>query len=68
MGRNKNYSSDGFAGKISFWTEQLALAQTGEGRYTLDRATESLAYFRGRRNELLAQANELMRTEYGIVD
>ena len=37
--------NDGYQGKVAFWTEQLALAQSGEGRYSLDRCKESLAYF-----------------------
>jgi hypothetical protein len=38
----------GYEGKIVFWTEQLALAQNGEGRYSLERATDSLAHFKSR--------------------
>ena len=44
MKRNKR-NRDGYQGKVAFWTEQLALAQSGEGRYSLTRCKESLAYF-----------------------
>lgn len=44
MKRNKR-NNDGYQGKVAFWTEQLALAQSGEGRYSLERCRESLAYF-----------------------
>ena len=57
MGHYRNYNSDGFEGKISFWTEQLDLAQLGEGRYSLERAESSLKYFIARRDEVLLGAN-----------
>lgn len=38
--------NDGYRGKVAFWTEQLELAQKGEGRYSLERCEESLAYFK----------------------
>ena len=44
MSRNKR-NNDGYQGKVAFWTEQLELAQSGEGRYSLERCKESLAYF-----------------------
>jgi len=44
----RKINRNGYEGKIVFWTEQLALAQNGEGRYSLERATDSLAHFKAR--------------------
>ena len=57
MKRNRR-NNDGYQGKVAFWTEQLALAQNGEGRYSIERCEESLAYFKGKRADYLAKHGE----------
>ena len=57
MKRNKR-NNDGYQGKVAFWTEQLALAQNGEGRYPIERCEESLAYFKGKRAAYLSDKAE----------
>lgn len=48
--------NDGYLGKVEFWTEQLALAKEGgQTRYPIERCEESLAYFKGKREQYLAQ-------------
>tara|TARA_R110000803_G_scaffold130600_1_gene197898 strand:+ start:274 stop:657 length:384 start_codon:yes stop_codon:yes gene_type:complete len=48
MRRDTNKGVRDFSRKLAFWTEQLELAKSGEGRYSVERAQESLTYFRGR--------------------
>jgi len=57
MKRNRR-NNDGYQGKVAFWTEQLALAQNGEGRYSIERCEESLAYFKGKRAAYLSDKAE----------
>jgi len=38
-------SHTGYQSKIHFWTEQLAYATAGDGRYSIHRCTDSLAFF-----------------------
>ena len=49
--RRPRVSNDNYAGKIDFWSEQLKLANTGLGLYSVERATSSLLYFQGRREQ-----------------
>ncbi len=49
---------DGYQGKVDFWTEQLALAKEGEGRYPIERCEESLAHFKGKRADYIAKHGE----------
>lgn len=57
MKRNRR-NNDGYQGKVAFWTEQLTLAQNGEGRYPIERCEESLAYFKGKRAAYLSDKAE----------
>ena len=49
---------DGYQGKVDFWTEQLALAKEGKGRYPIERCEESLAHFKGKRADYIAKHGE----------
>ena len=49
---------DGYQGKVDFWTEQLALAKEGEGRYPIERCEESLAHFKSKRADYIAKHGE----------
>jgi len=49
----RNRINDNYAGKITFWTEQLgrALILGDSARYSEERCSESLAYFKRRASE-----------------
>ena len=50
--------NDGYQAKVELWTKQLNLARNGEGRYSIERCEESLAYFKGKRAAYIAKHGE----------
>jgi hypothetical protein len=47
-------ANDGYQSKVETWTKHLNDALKGEGRYSVERCEESLAYFKGKRAAYLA--------------